>query len=399
MRRDQREASYSEFVRARQTHLRRIAYAICGDWPQADDPAADRTGQAVRRVAACAAQTAGRRPTSRQILVRANIDEHRRPWRRETLRASVRGRHRARRGRRRHRGTQRVDRTGTPGSPRDAAQDRRAAPLARPVASRRPHRTAGHAAPELVKSASPTSRCDHLQTATDAGGGHLRTGHHLQRRRSRGVIRRRARAPTPSEERIMDGTTRRSQPSHRRGSRRACRRGRAGSRHPVPAPDHQRGGRRDQIPSTGHRETSATPEPSERRADGGARRSTSHGGPGRGADGQPTCEALLRPDRAIVRYGSPTAPSCAAHPMWSSGNASTIRRRWRRADRTPWPSRPSSTGRWAGGWRAGAPDRTRVVGRRSRRAPVPTSPVWSEHTLGREVVAGEPKLIRADPVG
>ncbi len=83
MRRDEREASYSEFVRARQTHLRRIAYAICGDWTQADDllqialvklyaawPRVRRDGREEAYV--------------RQILVRANIDEHRRPWRRET---------------------------------------------------------------------------------------------------------------------------------------------------------------------------------------------------------------------------------------------------------------------------------------------------------------------------
>ena len=31
------EQSYVEFVTARQTHLRRIAYAICGDWQRADE--------------------------------------------------------------------------------------------------------------------------------------------------------------------------------------------------------------------------------------------------------------------------------------------------------------------------------------------------------------------------
>jgi len=33
----ERDAAYTEFVRARQTHLRRIAYAVCGDWHRADD--------------------------------------------------------------------------------------------------------------------------------------------------------------------------------------------------------------------------------------------------------------------------------------------------------------------------------------------------------------------------
>ena len=32
-----RDAEYTEFVLARQAHLRRIAYAICGDWNRADD--------------------------------------------------------------------------------------------------------------------------------------------------------------------------------------------------------------------------------------------------------------------------------------------------------------------------------------------------------------------------
>lgn len=32
MRSEGREQAYVEFVTARQTHLRRIAYSICGDW-------------------------------------------------------------------------------------------------------------------------------------------------------------------------------------------------------------------------------------------------------------------------------------------------------------------------------------------------------------------------------
>jgi DNA-directed RNA polymerase specialized sigma24 family protein len=32
-----RDAAYVEYVTARQAHLRRIAYAICGDWHRAED--------------------------------------------------------------------------------------------------------------------------------------------------------------------------------------------------------------------------------------------------------------------------------------------------------------------------------------------------------------------------
>ncbi len=40
MRRASRETldrEYAEFVAARQIHLRRIAYAVCGDWDRAED--------------------------------------------------------------------------------------------------------------------------------------------------------------------------------------------------------------------------------------------------------------------------------------------------------------------------------------------------------------------------
>jgi DNA-directed RNA polymerase specialized sigma24 family protein len=36
MRSEAQEAAYVEFVTARQTHLRRIAYALCGDWQRAE---------------------------------------------------------------------------------------------------------------------------------------------------------------------------------------------------------------------------------------------------------------------------------------------------------------------------------------------------------------------------
>ena len=36
-RRERREAGYVDYVASRQGHLRRIAYALCGDWHQAED--------------------------------------------------------------------------------------------------------------------------------------------------------------------------------------------------------------------------------------------------------------------------------------------------------------------------------------------------------------------------
>jgi RNA polymerase sigma-70 factor (sigma-E family) len=77
-----REASYVDYVTARRDHLRRVAYALCGDWHRADDllqialvklyvawPRIRRTGSEDAYV--------------RRIMVRASIDESRRPWRRE----------------------------------------------------------------------------------------------------------------------------------------------------------------------------------------------------------------------------------------------------------------------------------------------------------------------------
>ena len=89
---DGRDAAYVEYVAARQAHLRRIAYAICGDWDRADDvlqTALTRLYLAWPRL---------RDETSpdayvRRIIVNADIDERRRPWRRE--RAGLDGHDRA----------------------------------------------------------------------------------------------------------------------------------------------------------------------------------------------------------------------------------------------------------------------------------------------------------------
>lgn len=83
MRAADRDAAFSEFVRARRTHLRRIAYAICGDWHRSDDlvqTALVKLYVAWPRVRRDGSEEA----YVRTIIVRADIDEHRRPWRRET---------------------------------------------------------------------------------------------------------------------------------------------------------------------------------------------------------------------------------------------------------------------------------------------------------------------------
>ena len=82
MKRSDRDAAYVEFVESRQTRLRRAAYAICGDWHRAEDllqTAFVKLYVAWPRLRDPDAAEA----YTRRILVRANIDESRRPWRRE----------------------------------------------------------------------------------------------------------------------------------------------------------------------------------------------------------------------------------------------------------------------------------------------------------------------------
>ena len=82
MSRASRDDEFSAFVAARQTHLRRIAYAVCGDWHRAEDLL--QTALVKLYVAWPRLQRDGREEAyTRQIIVRANIDESRRPWRRE----------------------------------------------------------------------------------------------------------------------------------------------------------------------------------------------------------------------------------------------------------------------------------------------------------------------------
>lgn len=83
MRRDEtRAADFTAYVDARRGYLRRTAYLICGDWDAADDlvqTALARLYVAWNRIRAEGAQDA----YVRKIIVRAHLDEKRRPWRRE----------------------------------------------------------------------------------------------------------------------------------------------------------------------------------------------------------------------------------------------------------------------------------------------------------------------------
>lgn len=76
------EREFAEYFAARQQAVRRTAYMLCGDWHRADDLAQTafvslhRHWRKVRDKAALDAYV-------RRTLVRAVIDESRRPWRRE----------------------------------------------------------------------------------------------------------------------------------------------------------------------------------------------------------------------------------------------------------------------------------------------------------------------------
>ncbi len=74
------EADFAAFVAGRRTHLRRIAYALCGDWHKADDLV--QTALA-RLYVAWPRVHSSPEAYARRVIVNANIDEARRPWRRE----------------------------------------------------------------------------------------------------------------------------------------------------------------------------------------------------------------------------------------------------------------------------------------------------------------------------
>jgi RNA polymerase sigma-70 factor (sigma-E family) len=73
---------YVSFVDSRQAHLRRIAYAVTGDWHTADDvlqTALTKLYLAWPRVRASGTEEA----YARRIILNTDIDRRRRPWRRE----------------------------------------------------------------------------------------------------------------------------------------------------------------------------------------------------------------------------------------------------------------------------------------------------------------------------
>lgn len=76
-----RDAAFTEFVAARRDHLRRTAYAVCGDWHRADDLV--QTALVKLYVAWPRVRDGGEEAYTRTIIVRAAVDESRRPWRRE----------------------------------------------------------------------------------------------------------------------------------------------------------------------------------------------------------------------------------------------------------------------------------------------------------------------------
>ncbi|NPC41130.1 SigE family RNA polymerase sigma factor [Nocardioides sp. zg-1230] len=82
MNRDERDAQFTDFVVGRLPHLRRIAYALTGDRHHAEDllqTALAKLYVAWPRIH----HEGGEEAYCRQILVRTNIDDLRRSWRRE----------------------------------------------------------------------------------------------------------------------------------------------------------------------------------------------------------------------------------------------------------------------------------------------------------------------------
>lgn len=70
--------AFTDYVTARRQHLLRVAYALCGDWHQADDLVQTsllKLYAAWRKVERGSAEA-----YVRTILVRAHIDQTRRPW-------------------------------------------------------------------------------------------------------------------------------------------------------------------------------------------------------------------------------------------------------------------------------------------------------------------------------
>lgn len=73
------QSSFREFVTARKESLRALAYVTCGDWHAADDAVANALAKLYPRWSKVEHPDV----YARTMVVRAAIDEKRRPWRRE----------------------------------------------------------------------------------------------------------------------------------------------------------------------------------------------------------------------------------------------------------------------------------------------------------------------------
>lgn len=79
-----RADEFAAYVDARRGYLRRAAYLVCGDWHTAEDLV--QTALVKLYVAWPRIHTDGAEDAyARRIIVRAHLDEKRRPWRRETV--------------------------------------------------------------------------------------------------------------------------------------------------------------------------------------------------------------------------------------------------------------------------------------------------------------------------
>lgn len=88
---------YREFVAGRMDQLRRTAYVLSGDWHTADDLVSTTLVKLYRHWnRACTMDNPD--AYARRILLRAWLDERRRPWRREHARQAVPDRPTAERG-------------------------------------------------------------------------------------------------------------------------------------------------------------------------------------------------------------------------------------------------------------------------------------------------------------
>lgn len=82
-RREARADEFAAYVSARRPYLRRVAYLMCGDWHGAEDLV--QTALVKLYIAWPRIHTEGTEDAyARRIIVRAHLDERRRPWRRET---------------------------------------------------------------------------------------------------------------------------------------------------------------------------------------------------------------------------------------------------------------------------------------------------------------------------